>query len=71
MELGNEGKAVLAVSPEVANDVLDALKKTPWGKDANIIGEVKKDIEGVILETVVGGKRLVNRPVGDPVPRIC
>ncbi|MDT7876663.1 hydrogenase expression/formation protein HypE [Sulfolobus sp. SCGC AB-777_L09] len=71
LELGNEGKAVLAVSPELARDVLDALHKTSWGKDAAIIGEVRKDIEGVVLETVVGGKRLVTRPVGDPVPRIC
>ena len=71
MELGNEGKAVLAVSPEMARDVLDALHKTPWGKDAAIIGEVRKDIQGVILETAIGGKRLVTRPVGDPVPRIC
>ncbi|QXJ35516.1 hydrogenase expression/formation protein HypE [Saccharolobus shibatae] len=71
LELGNEGKAVLAVSPEMARDVLDALHKTPWGKDATIIGDVRKDMEGVILETVVGGKRLVTRPTGDPVPRIC
>ncbi|MBB5254469.1 hydrogenase expression/formation protein HypE [Sulfurisphaera ohwakuensis] len=71
LELGNEGKAVLAVSPEMARDVLEALRSTPWGKDANIIGEVRKDIEGVILETVIGGKRLVTRPTGDPVPRIC
>ncbi|QGR19672.1 hydrogenase expression/formation protein HypE [Stygiolobus azoricus] len=71
MELGNEGKAVLAVSPEMARDVLDTLHKTPWGKNAAIIGEVRKDIQGVILETAVGGKRLVTRPVGDPVPRIC
>lgn len=71
MELGNEGKAVLAVSPEMVRDILDTLHKTPWGKDAEVIGEVRKDIQGVILETVVGGKRLVTRPVGDPVPRIC
>lgn len=71
LELGNEGKAVLAVSPEMARDVLETLRSTPWGKDANIIGEVRKDIEGVILETVIGGKRLVTRPTGDPVPRIC
>jgi hydrogenase expression/formation protein HypE len=71
MELGNEGKAVLAVSPEMANDVLETLRKTPWGKEARIIGEVRNDFQGVILETVVGGKRIVNRPVGDPVPRIC
>ena len=71
LELGNEGKAVFAVSPEMARDVLETLHSTPWGKDATIIGEVRKDLEGVILETVVGGKRLITRPTGDPVPRIC
>jgi len=71
LEMGNEGKAVIAVEPELAKDVLEALRSTPWGKDANIIGEVRKDIDGVILETMVGGKRLVSRPIGDPVPRIC
>lgn len=71
LELGNEGKAVLSVSPEMARDVLEALHTTPLGKDAVIIGEVRKDINGVVLETVVGGKRLVTRPTGDPVPRIC
>jgi hydrogenase expression/formation protein HypE len=71
LELGNEGKAVLAVSPEMAKDVLETLWSTPWGKNAAIIGEVRKDIEDVVLETVVGGKRIVGRPIGDPVPRIC
>ncbi|MEM5784864.1 MAG: hydrogenase expression/formation protein HypE, partial [Candidatus Aenigmatarchaeota archaeon] len=41
------------------------------GKDASIIGTVKKDLEYVILETAVGGKRILERPIGDPVPRIC
>ncbi|MEM0085402.1 MAG: hydrogenase expression/formation protein HypE [Candidatus Methanomethylicia archaeon] len=71
LELGNEGKAVLAVSPEVVDDVLEALWSTPWGKNAAVIGEVSKEYEDVILETVVGGKRIVGRPIGDPVPRIC
>ncbi|ABP95105.1 hydrogenase expression/formation protein HypE [Metallosphaera sedula] len=71
LELGNEGKAVLAVSPEYVKDVMDALHSDPLGKDATIIGEVRKDLEGVIMETVVGGNRYVGRPLGDPVPRIC
>ncbi|EZQ01981.1 hydrogenase expression protein [Candidatus Acidianus copahuensis] len=71
LELGNEGKAVLAVSPEYENDVLNALWSDPLGKDAQSIGEVRKDIEGVILETIIGGKRYISRPIGDPVPRIC
>lgn len=71
LELGNEGKAVLAVSPEYVKDVLNELWSHPLGKNAAVIGEVRNDIEGVILETVVGGKRYVGRPIGDPVPRIC
>ncbi|ARM77060.1 hydrogenase expression/formation protein HypE [Acidianus manzaensis] len=71
LELGNEGKAVIAVSPEYVKDVLNELWSIPQGKDASVIGEVRKDIEGVILETSIGGKRYVGRPLGDPVPRIC
>lgn len=70
-EIGNEGKAVIGVVPEMADDVLKALRKTKEGKDSEIIGKVKKDLEYVILETRVGGKRIMEKPIGDPVPRIC
>lgn len=71
LEIGNEGKAVLAVVPESAEAVLKALRSTPEGKKARIIGEAVKDVRGVVMETHTGGKRIVEPPVGDPVPRIC
>lgn len=71
MELGNEGKAVIAVSPEFEKDVLNELWSNPLGKDTAVIGEVTKDVDGVVMETVIGGKRYIGRPLGDPVPRIC
>jgi len=71
LSIGNEGKFVLAVNPSKAEKVLDTLKKTEKAKDAAIIGEVKEDIEGVVLKTGVGGRRILEKPVGDPVPRIC
>ncbi len=71
LEVGNEGKVVLAVVPDAAEDVLKAIRKTPEGLGARIFGRASKDIEGVLLETQTGGKRLVEPPVGDPVPRIC
>ncbi|MEM3197900.1 MAG: hydrogenase expression/formation protein HypE [Thermoplasmata archaeon] len=70
-EIGNEGKAILGVVPDMADEIIKVLKKTREGKDASIIGTVKKDLEYVILETAVGGKRILERPIGDPVPRIC
>ncbi|MFA5772510.1 MAG: hydrogenase expression/formation protein HypE [Thermoplasmata archaeon] len=71
LNIGNEGKVVIAVVKEKAEDVLSALRKTPEGKNATIVGTVRKSIKGVVMETVVGGKRIVEQPVGDPVPRIC
>ena len=71
LEIGNEGKVVMGVVKEKADDVLKAIKSHPLGKNAIIIGEATNNVEGVVLETVVGGKRNLHKPIGDPVPRIC
>lgn len=71
LELGNEGKAVLAVVDEVAEDVLKAIRRQPLGKSAEIIGEVTDEFDYVVMETVIGGLRIIPPPLGDPVPRIC
>jgi hydrogenase expression/formation protein HypE len=71
LEIGNEGKVVFSVVKEKAEEILSEIKKHPLGKNANIIGEVTKEINGVVLETEVGGKRNLHKPIGDPVPRIC
>ena len=71
LEVGNEGKIVIALVPQKAEDVLAALKKTKEGKNAAIIGEATDEFEEVVLETEVGGRRILAPPVGDPVPRIC
>lgn len=71
LEIGNEGKIVLAVVPEKAEEVLAALRNTREGRDAEIIGEATISYKGVVLETEIGGKRILAPPVGDPVPRIC
>lgn len=71
LEVGNEGKIVIAVVSEKAEEVLAALKKTREGKNAEIIGEATSEFQHVVIETEVGGKRILAPPVGDPVPRIC
>jgi len=71
LEVGNEGKIVIGVLPAKAEQLLRWLKQTAEGKDAQIIGEVTLDFKGVAMQTAVGGKRIIARPVGDPVPRIC
>ena len=71
LEIGNEGKMVMGVVKEKAEDVLDALRRTEQGKDAAIIGSATNELKGVVMKTRVGGKRIVETPIGDPVPRIC
>jgi hydrogenase expression/formation protein HypE len=71
LEVGNEGKVIIGVVNEKAEEVLELLKTTDEGKEAEIIGEATADFSGVAMQTVVGGKRIIARPVGDPVPRIC
>ncbi len=71
LEIGNEGKVILAVASPLAGEVLKAIRAFPEGKKARIIGEAVGDIRGVVMETHTGGNRVVEPPVGDPVPRIC
>jgi len=70
--IASEGRALLSVSPDQANNILKKIKSTSIGKDAEIIGEVKAVNPGtVLLKTVVGGTRFVDMPLGEPIPRIC
>jgi len=71
LEIGNEGKVLIGVVPQKAEEILVVLKATKEGKDAQIIGEATGDFSEVVLETLVGGKRILAPPIGDPVPRIC
>lgn len=71
LEVGNEGKIVIGVVKEKAEEVLKLLKTAEEGKEAEIIGEATNAFSGVAMQTVVGGKRIIPRPIGDPVPRIC
>lgn len=71
-DVANEGKAVLIVEAAKADAVLAALRSHPLGQDAALIGEVTSEYRGrVVLSTGVGGRRFLEMPLGDPVPRIC
>jgi hydrogenase expression/formation protein HypE len=70
--VANEGKLVAIVPPDEADAALDALRAHPHGRDAVRIGEIHPDPPGiVVLRTAMGGTRIVDMLVGDPLPRIC
>ena len=70
--VANEGKVVACVAPEDAEKILQVMRKTPYGHQTAIIGEVLPDSEGrVVMKTKVGGTRIVDMLTGEMLPRIC
>ena len=70
--VANEGKVIVIVSPRDADKVLGRMRGHRLGKDAAVIGEIVDEHPGrVILKTAIGGRRIVEIPAGDQLPRIC
>jgi hydrogenase expression/formation protein HypE len=69
--LANEGKAIIIVSNESANKVLETLKNNPLGENAAIIGRISSRFKGVRLKTKIGGERLLDILEEEMLPRIC
>ena len=68
----NEGKAVLVVPKEQAQNALKMLKKSPYGRQAEIIGSIEDDFPGkTVLNTQMGTLRTLGILASDPLPRIC
>jgi len=70
--VANEGKLIAIVPPESANAVVQEMRQNTLGLDARIIGEVTADHRGMVLmETEIGGTRVVDTLFGEQLPRIC
>ncbi len=70
--LANEGKCLAVVSGERAEQALAVMRATPEGREAAIIGKLVAGKAGrVIINTPVGGARVVTPLHGVPLPRIC
>jgi hydrogenase expression/formation protein HypE len=70
--LANEGKLVALLPQSEAEAVLKAMRETPYGREAALIGQVKEEHLGkVVLQTLIGGKRLLDMLAGEQLPRIC
>ena len=69
--LACEGRVVAVISPDDADDALKAWQALPHGQDAAIIGSIEKSASHVVLETELGGERILEELEDDPLPRIC
>ncbi len=72
LTIANEGKLLAIVAPEKADQALAAMRSHPVGREAAIIGTVQAEPAGMVfLRTDIGGMRVLDMLVGDPLPRIC
>ncbi|AAP76917.1 hydrogenase expression/formation protein HypE [Helicobacter hepaticus] len=76
LSLANEGVCVMAVPPNESKKVLSLLKSHPLGTHACVIGHISRKVQDinqarVILCNAWGGKRYVEYPQGELLPRIC
>ncbi len=70
--VANEGKLIAIVPPEVAEAVLQVVRRHPHGAEAQIIGTVTEKNAGVVtMKTPLGTTRMVDMLAGDQLPRIC
>ncbi len=81
IHLANEGKLVAVVAAAAAEEALAALRAHPLGQEAALIGRVGGGPDSgldislkpgrVVMETRIGGRRVVDLPLGELLPRIC
>jgi hydrogenase expression/formation protein HypE len=72
LTIANEGKLLAIVAAEKAESALAAMRMHPLGRESAIIGNVQAEPPGMVfLRTDIGGTRVLDMLVGDPLPRIC
>ena len=70
--LANEGKCLIMVKQEHADEALALMRSTPVGESGVVIGRLRRGNAGqVVLRTAIGGSRIITPLHGEPLPRIC
>ncbi len=71
LHMSSEGKFVMAVDPNYTDSILTALSKHESTKDAQLVGKFQKGSSRVLMKTAIGGRKVIQVPYGEPVPRVC
>ncbi|MBI3308578.1 MAG: hydrogenase expression/formation protein HypE [Candidatus Melainabacteria bacterium] len=69
--IANEGKFITIVPEKDAEKTLEVMKKDKEGKNAKVIGKVKKGDSIVSMKTTFGTNRIIDMLTGEQLPRIC
>lgn len=72
LHVANEGRFVAFMPPESADAAVTLLHDLPGCHNACLVGHVvPASVAPVVLRTAIGVDRIVDRPFGEQLPRIC
>jgi hydrogenase expression/formation protein HypE len=69
--LACEGRVVAVVDAAQADELVTRWQRLPEGEGAAIIGSIEQGAPRIVLETAMGGQRILDDLEEDPLPRIC
>ena len=70
--VANEGVFITIVESDIADAVIELMKNNKKGINAVCIGEITSEHQNkVIMNSLIGGKRIVTPLIGEQLPRIC
>ncbi len=71
LQVANEGKGLIGVRADAAQEIIARQRSHPLGRNAAIIGTCVTERPGSIILDTGFGRRLLAEPEGEPLPRIC
>jgi len=70
--VANEGVFISIVDEVIADEVLDLMRKHPKGENATCVGHITDEHPTkVVMQSGIGGARMVSPLIGEQLPRIC
>jgi hydrogenase expression/formation protein HypE len=71
LHMSCEGIVIMASNPDKTEDLLAAMAIHKTTRDAQVVGKVHKGKARVVMKTTIGGRKIIQVPHGEPIPRVC
>ena len=71
LHMSCEGTFVMCVDSKNTDDIISSLSKHKTTKNAKVVGKVLGGKTRVVVKTAIGGRKIIQVPYGEPVPRVC
>jgi hydrogenase expression/formation protein HypE len=71
LHMSCEGTVVMAVDSRSTDEILNTLSNHKTTADAQVVGKVLDGKTRVVMRTTIGGRKIIQVPHGEPIPRVC